>query len=122
MADTPRQKLADALTTGFPDFLVVPVESAPDNPDRTMLVLKQKGISKLAVASQAAYTVSYYVTVVSAIEDIELAEPDLDTSVLAVWEYLDSLTNVSPGDATKGMYDQSHLGYDIETDLTVQKG
>lgn len=122
MADSPREKLAESLTEGFPEWKVVPSERVPDSLDRPTLVLKQRTIARLPEAPQSHYTVGYFVTVVDDHTDFDAAETALDENVLAVWEYLMSLSNVHPKTATKALFADAYLAYDIETDLTVQKG
>jgi hypothetical protein len=120
---SPRDVLAAALQAQFPDWLVISSERAPGTTiDRPAIVLKQRTIAPLDAAPQSYYTVSYYVTVVADEDDFDLAEVSLDANVLAVWECLMSLSSVHPVKADKATFNNSYLSYDIETDLTVQKG
>lgn len=118
----PRQALTDALETAFPDWLVVPSERTPDTLDRPAIIIKQRTIQPLDAAPLSHYGITCLVTIVDDQTDFDLAEDSLDTNVLSVWELLMSLSNVHPTKAEKAMFNQTNLSYDIETDLTVQKG
>lgn len=124
MSDTtmPRDSLVAALSGAFPDWLIVPAERNIDAPDRPVVIVKQRTIGRLPEAPASHYTVSCVLTLVDDHTDIELAEPALDANVLDLWERLMSLSNVHPKTATKVSFTETAMAYDIETDLTVQKG
>ncbi|NNC10343.1 hypothetical protein HII28_00390 [Planctomonas sp. JC2975] len=119
---TPREVLVSALSDAFPEWLVVPVENVPDSLDRPAIVIKQRSIAPLPEAPQSHFTVSSLVTVVDDHTEWANAEPSLDTNVLLVWAALMGTKNVHPKTATKALFNTQYLSYDIETDLTVQKG
>lgn len=118
----PRDTLVAALARAFPDWLIVPAERNIDVPDRPVVIVKQRTIGRLPEAPASHYTVGCVLTLVDDHTDIELAEPELDSNVLDLWESLMSLSNVHPQTATKVSFTETAMAYDIETDLTVQKG
>lgn len=118
----PRDVLKELLEAEFPDWKVVTSQRALDVIDRPTILLKQDVIVPLPAAPQSHFNVSFYVTIADPHQDMDLAEAALDQNVLALWAVLLGAPQTMPKQAKKVLFEGRYMAYDIETDLTVQKG
>lgn len=85
------------------------------------IMLKQSRIEKSPVAPMSKLLTTFTLTVITPQTDTVKAEDELDEQVGLVCLALDSLTWLKWTDATKVLFNDSNLAYDITVEVTSTK-
>lgn len=116
-----RATLADVIGAAYPGWLVAKAETTTDVTDRPALLISQRTIGPLPEAPATMFTVGLNLTLVSSYDGSDNAEDELDGNVIDLWETLMSTMNVNPTAATKAVYSNNRLAYDVSVDAIVSK-
>lgn len=120
-SQAPRHAFAKALKPLLPrKWQIIPYSRNVDTLSTTMVMLKQQKIEPHPAAPLAMHTIGFTVTVVTALTDTAASEDELDDSVVALCHALDEI-GVAWEDATKVLFDDTHLAYDISVQITSSK-
>lgn len=116
-----RHTIGDALKAKFPDWLIKDFEKAPEQLDRTAVLISQRTIAPLPEAPAAAFKVGLSLILIDPHQDPALAEDALDVNAIDLWELLDSSPTTNPTTATKASFQNNYLAYTFEVDAIMTK-
>ncbi|MDJ0336436.1 hypothetical protein QMG83_14510 [Salinibacterium sp. G-O1] len=119
---TLREQLADQLRPLLPAaWKLVDVERNVDATNTPVVQLKLGDIAKTDAAPQGMFTSTWTITIISPHQDITKAEYQLDDDVIDLLFALDTIPGVQWSAAKKVAVDETRLGWDITTEMHVQK-
>lgn len=101
---------------------LVPVQRNLDVIDCVTLMLKLSKIEYLKGAPLGGWTITYTLTVIHPATDPAVADEALDDIVIDLFEGLQSANSMWPTEATKVLWDQSRMAYDITLMQNTKKG
>lgn len=118
-----RSELVRALKEGLPPrrYQVIDHEVSLGTIAKPTVILKQSTLSMLPQAPMGKLLVSFTVTVASPSTDARRREIELDDDVLALCVALDAHPDVMWTEARKVAVTESVLGYDIDTQIAIDK-
>lgn len=118
-----RSQLVDALTPVLPgSWELVPTQRTVDTLSHPIVQLSQISIRRDPNAPQSsALLTTFTLTVVDPLTDPERAEDNLDDEVLTLIFALDGLGWLRWTDATKVIWQDSHLAYDITIETLTRQ-
>lgn len=104
-----------------PRWLIVPGIDAPDRITKPTIVIEQKQVEP-APGAKGLYEIGMSFHVITPKAGVgSAAEDDIDALVLDALAALDRLGYLSVGVATKRVYNDTNLSYEIETTILTQK-
>jgi len=119
----PRTLFMQNLQPRFPsEWRLVKYEDNSDEPDRVLVKVRQRGVSRLKEAPQGFYTTQFVLELVTPETDVTKAEDSLD---VALFELLDILDTINPTlwQSTEKVFDAllKRLAYDVTVNLVTNK-
>lgn len=117
---SPRKQIADALAPLLPDTYVIwPYPKGNVQPgNEVALVIERRTITP--ADTTATYDETYYVWVLTGVEDEEVAEDELDDALEIVQDAFAGVTWCTVPTATRDMYGDLH-GWRLETQIKTTK-
>jgi hypothetical protein len=120
-AEAPRHALQKALKPLCPRrWKFIPYQRNLDTLSTTVVMLKQNDFEALPAAPHSTLLVGFTVTIVTPLTDPEKAEDALDDDVVALLHAMDA-AGFAWTKATKVLFDDAHLAYDIDLTITTEK-
>jgi len=117
-----RDQLQISLEAVIPNtWRLIPYEDNVDTLDSPLVMFKQSKIEKAAEAPRGAYLFTYTITIVNDLSDPHKAEAALDDDVETLFAALDGIRWMNPVDATKVLFQDSYLAYDITLKILTRK-
>lgn len=116
------QLIRTALAGGpLADIKIVTSEREIGRIDRAAVLVKQQSIARLPAAPLSHRNVGLIATVISAHQDLDRAEDDLDVIVPDILDALDNQATLTWRGATKVGWGESNLAYDITLEVIADK-
>lgn len=116
------QLIREALADGpLADIKIVTSERDIGKIGRAAIIVKQQSIGRLPAAPLSHRNVGVIVTVISAHQDLDRAEDDLDVIVPDVLNALDNQAILTWSGAAKVGWGESNLAYDITLEVIADK-
>lgn len=116
-----RKRLHDDLERLLPEYRVTRGIATPDRISKPTIIIEQKSVD-LSTGANGLIDLGVSVHVVTHFSGVtDRAEDDIDARVLEVLHALGQIRNVKVGLATKKMYAETNLSYEIETTTTARK-
>lgn len=117
-----RRQLVSALRPALPTrWRFVADESTIDRLTVPALLLSQRVIRRTPAAPIGAHTVEFLLTVIDPTADLAKAETELDDELDTVLHILDATLGLVWKDATKKVWKERHLAYDVTLEVTSRK-
>jgi len=121
--NVPRTLFMQKLQPLFPsEWRLVKYEDNTDEPDKVLVKIRQRGVSRLKEAPQGFYTTQFVLELVTPETDVTKAEDSLD---VALFDLLDILDTINPTlwVTTEKIFDAllKRLAYDVTVNLVTSK-
>jgi hypothetical protein len=117
-----RSQLEEALRAVIPTaWKLIPYQDNVDTLDAPLVMFKQSTITKAPEAPRGAYLFNYVITLVNDQTDPQKAENALDDDVETLFAILDGLRAMVPMEATKVLFQDTYMAYDITLKILTRK-
>lgn len=114
-----RDQITALISTALDGYRIIPAQRTVDQLAERTCILAQGDIEP-GPSPAGLLTVHYTATVISPLTDMEAAERDLDDAVIETITALDELPGVIFERATKVIWKERNLAYDITFTITTQ--
>lgn len=121
MAASIRKQLADQLAPHLPGAKFVPVSRSLDSISDPVVMISLRELDRLPEAPIGCHQARFVVTVITPLKTPQRAEDDLDTLVADLVTGIDSIDSLRWESATKVVYNDSHLAYDVTVYAVTEK-
>ena len=119
---TARAQLAAAIAPLLPtDWQLIPYQDSLDTLSSVVVMLKLENIEKGPTAPIGSYLTNFTVTIADPSTDPEKAEDRLDGDVISLLAALDAINFTLWRTATKVMFNNNNLAYDIAVSVVTNK-